>query len=174
VTPNELLLAAGAGDRVAFTELVERLAEPTRVIVKGFLKDQHQIDEVTRAVIREAWETAPAFDPADMSANQWLLALARRRASQRARRGRRVPAELVVRSLRRDGNLEGSGPPSGQHGDRLLWELGSLFTGDGDDVRHDVDLDPVGLTGVSSEDRSGGGVVLTLRRLRASVAKLVA
>lgn len=149
MTPNELLLATAAGDHTAFIELCERMDFSARLIIKGHVHEPHQIDTVVQSVRHEAWQTAGSFDPAETTANQWMLALARRHAVARARRLRRLPADRVVRSLRRDGQIRGHGHP-----DDILAATGGVDAPRGVDGREPV--------------------ARPLRRLRASVAKLVA
>lgn len=149
MTPNELLLATAAGDRTAFAELCDRMDFSARLIIKGHVQEPHQIDTVIRSVQDEAWQTAGSFDPAETTANQWMLSLARRHAAARARRLRRLPTDRVVRSLRATGLESGPGPADGSLPAPAI-----------------VDE----LPGESGREP----VARQLRRLRASVAKLVA
>jgi DNA-directed RNA polymerase specialized sigma24 family protein len=96
---DELLLAAGMGDRDAFAHLYDRLVGPVQVLVRGFVQDTATVDTVTAAIMLEAWRTAPSFDPSQASASRWVLALARTRAIERAAAGRlrRVQATRAAR-----------------------------------------------------------------------------
>lgn len=173
MTPNDLLLAAGAGDPDAFVELRQRMSRPVRLIVQGYLEDPARVAAVTDAVFDEAWRTAATFDPADATANQWILARARR-AAQRARRTRRAPGELVVRSIRRDGDLRGSGPAP-REDDRLIWAVGTLGAGETSVAgRRAPDLRPGELAGVETPDRLRDVMADRLHRLRSTMARLVA
>jgi DNA-directed RNA polymerase specialized sigma24 family protein len=149
VTPNELLLATAEGDHTAFIELCDRMDFSARLIVKGHVQEPHQVDLVLQSVHDEAWRTAASFDPGETTANQWLLELARRHAAARARRLRRLPADRVVRSLRREAPEQTFGTRADLRVDTTSGEAA------GGDARHDP-------------------VARQLRRLRASVAKLVA
>lgn len=174
MTPNDLLLAAGEGDPDAFVELRQRMARPVRLIVQGYLEDPARIDAVTEAVFEEAWRTAGSFDPTVATASQWILALARR-AAQRARRSRRAPSELVVRSIRRDGELRGSGPAAPREDDRLIWAVGALGAGETAVIgRRGTDLRPQHLSGVEAPDRLRDVMADRLHRLRSTMARLVA
>lgn len=174
MTPNDLLLAAGAGDPDAFVELRQRMTRPVRLIVQGYLEDPARVDAVTAAVFDEAWRTAGTFDPAEATANQWILALARR-AAQRARRPRRAPSELVVRSIRRDGDLRGNGSAAPREDDRLIWAVGVVGAGETSVVgRRTPDLQPGELVAVGAPDRLRDVMADRLHRLRSTMARLVA
>jgi len=149
VTPNELLLATADGDHAAFLELCDRMDFSARLIIKGHVQEPYQVDTVIQSVQAEAWQTAGSFDPAETTANQWMLSLARRHASARARRLRRLPADRVVRSLRTTGPEPGARPVSDSLPDPAIV----------DELPGDGGREPV---------------ARQLRRLRASVAKLVA
>lgn len=175
MTPNDLLLAASDGDASAFVELRRTMTRPVRLIVQGYLDDPARIDAVTEAVFQEAWRTAGTFDPRASTANQWILALARRRAAQRSRRSRRAPSDLVVRSIRRDGDLRESGSAAPSEDDRLIWAVGTLGAGDTSVVgRRAPDLRPGELQGVEAPDRLRDVMADQLHRLRTTMARLVA
>lgn len=144
MTPNELLLATADGDHAAFLELCDRMDFSARLIIKGHVQEPHQVDIVMQGVRQATWQSAASFDPGTETANQWVLALARQHAVARARRLRRLPADRVVRSLRRDSLEQGSGHPDA--------------------------LQP----GPGGMDESSMPVARQLRRLRASVVRLVA
>ncbi|TVR36072.1 MAG: hypothetical protein EA388_05005 [Nitriliruptor sp.] len=150
MTPNELLLATADGDHAAFLELCDRMDFSARLIIKGHVQEPHQVDTVVQGVRHATWQSAASFDPAEATANQWVLSLARQHAVARARRLRRLPADRVVRSLRRD-NLE----QSTVHPD-------------------DLPAAPVGVDDPNAPDARHEPVARQLRRLRASVARLVA
>ena len=148
MTPNELLLATAAGDHAAFLELCDRMDFSARLIITGHVQEPHQVNTVMQGVRHATWQDAASFDPAEETANQWMLSLARQHAVARARRLRRLPADRVVRSLRRDSLEPRSGHPD---------ELQTAPTG------VDEGMDELSMP-----------VTRQLRRLRASVAKLVA
>jgi len=150
VTPHELLLATADGDHAAFLELCDRMDFSARLISKGHVQEPHQIDIVIQGLRHAIWQTAASFDPAEQTANQWILSLARQHAVARARRLRRLPADRVVRSLRRDGLEPGSGLPD---------ELLTASTDAADGVDREARPEPI---------------ARQLRRLRASVARRVA
>lgn len=85
---DELLLAAGDGDQDAFAHLFDRLVDPVRMLIQGFVSGLDGVEAATQDVMLEAWRTAPRFDPAEGSASRWVLALARRRAVDREATGR--------------------------------------------------------------------------------------
>lgn len=149
MTPNELLLATADGDHAAFLELCDRMDFSARLIIKGHVQEPHQIDTVIQGVRHATWQSAASFDPAEATANQWVLSLARQHAVALARRLRRLPTDRVVRSLRATGLESGPGPADGSLPAPAI-----------------VDE----LPGESGREP----VARQLRRLRASVAKLVA
>lgn len=174
MTPNDLLLAARGGDAAAFVELRRNMTRPVRLIVQGYLDDPARVDAVTAAVFEEAWQTAETYDPEVSTANQWILALARRRAAQRPRRTRRAPTDLVVRSIRRDGDLRERGSAAPSEDDRLIWAVGTLGAGDTVVGRHAPALRPEELPGVEAPDRLRDVMADRLHRLRITMARLVA
>jgi RNA polymerase sigma-70 factor (ECF subfamily) len=84
-TLEELLGAAGAGDRAAFGALYDRTSARVFGLVRRLVVDPAQAEEVTQDVYLEVWQTAPRFDADRGSAISWMFTLAHRRAVDRVR-----------------------------------------------------------------------------------------
>jgi RNA polymerase sigma-70 factor (ECF subfamily) len=84
-TIDDLLVAAGAGDRVAFGALYDRTSARVFGLVRRLVVDPAQAEEVTQDVYLEIWQTAPRFDRDRGSAISWMFTLAHRRAVDRVR-----------------------------------------------------------------------------------------
>jgi RNA polymerase sigma-70 factor (ECF subfamily) len=84
-TIEDLLVAAGRGERSAFTELYDRSSTRLFGLVRRLVIDLAQAEEVLQEVYLEIWQTAPRFDPARGSGIAWMFTLAHRRAVDRIR-----------------------------------------------------------------------------------------
>jgi RNA polymerase sigma-70 factor (ECF subfamily) len=84
-TIDDLLVAAGAGDRAAFGALYDRTSARVFGLVRRLVVDPAQAEEVTQDVYLEIWQTAPRFDRDRGSAISWMFTLAHRRAVDRVR-----------------------------------------------------------------------------------------
>lgn len=84
-TSEELLVAAAAGDQVAFTELVERVRPQTLRVARGVVRDPSIAEEVAQEVLTEMWLKADRFDPSRGTITGWVATLTRRRAVDRVR-----------------------------------------------------------------------------------------
>ncbi|MGR2753630.1 ECF RNA polymerase sigma factor SigK [Agromyces arachidis] len=84
-TVDDLLVAAGGGDRTAFAALYDRTSARVFGLVRRIVVDPAQAEEVTQDVYLEVWQTAPRFDRARGSAVAWMFTLAHRRAVDRVR-----------------------------------------------------------------------------------------
>lgn len=84
-TVDDLLVAAGAGDRAAFGALYDRTSARVFGLVRRLVVDPAQAEEVTQDVYLEIWQTAPRFDRDRGSAISWMFTLAHRRAVDRVR-----------------------------------------------------------------------------------------
>ncbi|KZE95083.1 ECF RNA polymerase sigma factor SigK [Agromyces sp. NDB4Y10] len=82
---DDLLVAAGAGDRDAFGALYDRMSARIFGLVRRLVVDPAQAEEVTQDVFLEIWQTAPRFDRERGSAISWMFTLAHRRAVDRVR-----------------------------------------------------------------------------------------
>lgn len=84
-TAEDLLVATGHGDQVAFAALYEILAPRVFGLVLRTLRDRHEAEEVAQEVLLQVWQSASRFDPARGSARSWAMTLAHRRAVDRVR-----------------------------------------------------------------------------------------
>jgi RNA polymerase sigma-70 factor, ECF subfamily len=87
-SPGDLvrLVRAGArGDVAAFGCLYDAVAPSVYGVALRVLDDVSAAEDVTEEVLVEVWHTAGRFDPARGSVRSWVMALAHRRAVDRAR-----------------------------------------------------------------------------------------
>ncbi|MDX1658059.1 MAG: ECF RNA polymerase sigma factor SigK [Nitriliruptorales bacterium] len=84
-SPEELLVAAGAGDSSAFSRLFDEFAPLVLAVTKRVLRNRAMAEEVSQEVFAEVWQKAARFDPDRGSASGWVGTLARRRAIDRVR-----------------------------------------------------------------------------------------
>ncbi len=74
-----------AGDAEALRTLNVRYGRALAGLVRRFLKDEADIEEVVADVLWQAWREAKSFDPSRGSVSVWLVTLARSRAIDRSR-----------------------------------------------------------------------------------------
>ena len=92
-----------AGDVDAIAECYRTYGPLVRRYVARFVA-HHEVDDVTQAVFYELWRSAHRYDP-DRSLRPWLMAIARKRAIDQARRTHAVAS--AVTSLDNAHNLAG-------------------------------------------------------------------
>ena len=85
VSSEALLVAAAAGDEVAFSALVARIRPQTLRVARGVVRDPSIAEEVAQEVLTEIWLKADRFDPERGTITGWVATLARRRAVDRVR-----------------------------------------------------------------------------------------
>jgi RNA polymerase sigma-70 factor (ECF subfamily) len=84
-TREALLVEVARGNRLAFEELYDRVADKVYGVVQRCLIDRAQTEEVTQEVFLEIWQTAARYSPAKGAALSWILTMAHRRAVDRVR-----------------------------------------------------------------------------------------
>ena len=84
-TSEELLTRAGSGDRRAFELLYDRVAGPVLGLATQLLGNHSHAGDLAREVLLELWQTAPRYRAEKGNAMCWTLAIAHRRAVERAR-----------------------------------------------------------------------------------------
>jgi RNA polymerase sigma-70 factor (ECF subfamily) len=105
VAPEDLLVAAAAGDEAAFAALVHAFRPRVVRTAERVLRDPAMAEEVAQEVLTEVWRKADRFDPARGSVAAWVATLARRRAVDRVRSeqaGRDRDDRVARRSQDRD------------------------------------------------------------------------
>ena len=85
LSSEALLVAAAAGDEVAFSALVARIRPQTPRAARGVVRDPSIAEEVAQEVLTEIWLKADRFDPERGTITGWVATLARRRAVDRVR-----------------------------------------------------------------------------------------
>lgn len=85
ITAEELLVRVADGDRVAFSDLYDRLSPRVFGLVKRLLRDHSQSEEVTQEVFLELWQSAGRYEARRGSATGWILTMTHRRAVDRIR-----------------------------------------------------------------------------------------
>lgn len=85
LSSEALLVAAAAGDEVAFSALVERIRPQTLRVARGVVRDPSIAEEVAQEVLTEIWLKADRFDPERGTITGWVATLTRRRAVDRVR-----------------------------------------------------------------------------------------
>ena len=94
---DDLLLAAGRGNRTAFAQLYDRIAGAVYGTILRVLRDPSMAEEVAQDVLLEVWQKAPNYERSLGKASSWVLVTAHRRAidrvrSEQARRNRDAQA----------------------------------------------------------------------------------
>src|ERR1700749_4101583 len=80
-----LLVHVARGDTEAFEAVYDRLVGPGYGVIRRFLRDPSQPEEVAQEVLLEVWRNAARFDPAVGGAATWVMTMAHRRAIDRVR-----------------------------------------------------------------------------------------
>jgi RNA polymerase sigma-70 factor, ECF subfamily len=74
---DDLLRAAGRGDRTAFGTLLDRTAPVILGALRRVLNDRSEAERITGEVYVRLWRTAPRFGPGSGSAHARLVQLTR-------------------------------------------------------------------------------------------------
>ena len=83
-TDDELLAAVADGDRIAFSELYDRLAPRVFGHAHDRVGDLLAAEDITREVFLDFWRRAPRLDRGDGSVAAWLCTTQLRRGSSEA------------------------------------------------------------------------------------------
>ncbi|WP_460724204.1 sigma-70 family RNA polymerase sigma factor [Nocardia heshunensis] len=82
---TELIVAVGAGDRVAFTELYRLTSHRVFGLALRMLGNRFTAEEVTQEVYLQTWVLAERYDAAMSTPMGWLMMLTHRRSVDRIR-----------------------------------------------------------------------------------------
>jgi RNA polymerase sigma-70 factor (ECF subfamily) len=82
---TSLLSAVAAGDRIAFSQLYDRMQPRVLGLCMRILRDLGQAEEVAQEVFLEVWQLSAHFDPEKGSAVGWILRKAHSRSIDRVR-----------------------------------------------------------------------------------------
>ena len=102
---EDVLLAAGGGDRVAFQELYDAIAHRVFGLSRRLLRDTCAAEDVTQEVLMSIWTQGARYDADRGSAIAWILRITHARAVDRIRAAestRRRDDALHRRSLGTD------------------------------------------------------------------------
>jgi RNA polymerase sigma-70 factor (ECF subfamily) len=94
-TGEDLIRRMAAGDREAFGPFYDRYAPLVYPLVVRIVRDRTDAADVLQDVFWEAWQGAPAFDPARGTPEAWMIMRARTRAIDRVRALRRRSETFV-------------------------------------------------------------------------------
>lgn len=86
---DELMLLAARGDNAAFRRFYEAAAPSILAFLLRMLPDRFQAEDVLQEAMVIAWNKAGEFDPERAAAKTWITTIARRRAIDVIRSGRR-------------------------------------------------------------------------------------
>lgn len=75
-----LLLAVAKGDRQAYSELYDDVADTVYGLAKKVVIDPSRAREIAQEVLLEIWQKAKTFDPDRGSGITWIAVMTRRRA----------------------------------------------------------------------------------------------
>jgi len=90
--PNELdqlMLLAGAGDETAFRRFYDLTSPAILAFLFRMLSDRFHAEDVLQEAMVIAWNKAHEFDPNRAAAKTWITTIARRRALDLLRSGKR-------------------------------------------------------------------------------------
>ncbi|MEZ4399432.1 MAG: RNA polymerase sigma factor [Kofleriaceae bacterium] len=103
-----LIALAGAGDRAAFTALVDRYSARVFHLARALVRDDATAEDVLQDTFLAAWRSAASFR-GDGAVAGWLYAIARHAAHRRGRRADQVATSDA--SLEQLGAAAGWGQP---------------------------------------------------------------
>lgn len=75
-----LLVRVAGGDRAAYSDLYDEVADTVYGLAKKVVVDPSRAQEIAQDVLFEVWNKADRFDPARGSAITWIAVMTRRRA----------------------------------------------------------------------------------------------
>lgn len=119
VSDDELMQGVLAGEQAAFNELYSRHHMLLCRIVGQMLPNDGDVEETVQDIFAEVWNRAANFNPSKGQALGWIICMARRRAVDRIRRGRRnTEAKAALQQAAADGaTLTASGLSETDQGD---------------------------------------------------------
>jgi RNA polymerase sigma-70 factor, ECF subfamily len=85
LTPEDLLIRVGRGDREAFAALYDLVAATVYGLARRVVRDPQLAEDVAQEALVEVWRLAPQFDPTKGKAMSWIATIAHRRAIDRVR-----------------------------------------------------------------------------------------
>jgi RNA polymerase sigma-70 factor (ECF subfamily) len=80
VTLENLIVAVAGGDRAAYSQLYDEVADTVYGLAKRVVVDPSRAQEIAQDVLFEIWQKADRFDPERGSAITWIAVMTRRRA----------------------------------------------------------------------------------------------
>ncbi len=118
---DELMQGILASEQTAFNELYSRHRSLLCRIVGQMLASDTDVEETVQDIFAEIWNRAANFDSSKGQALGWIICMARRRAVDRVRRGRRnIEVKAALQQAAAEGaTLTASGLSEADAGDPL-------------------------------------------------------
>jgi RNA polymerase sigma-70 factor (ECF subfamily) len=103
---DDALLQAGRGDRDAFAEVYDLLADVAYGLARSVVRDPHLAEDIVQEAFVDIWRNAPRFERERGSSRSWCLSIVHRRAVDRVRREQsdraRVERDAITAPPERD------------------------------------------------------------------------
>ncbi len=109
------MLRVKRGDRVAFTELVEKWRQPVMNFVFSTLRDETESEDVAQNTFVQVWKSRDRYERT-AKFSTWLFTIARNLCLNEIRRRSRHPAESLEET-----HGEHDDPPSRQYEDKNIF-----------------------------------------------------
>jgi RNA polymerase sigma-70 factor (ECF subfamily) len=124
IAQAQLLRRVAAGDRHALGELYDQIAAPLFSICFRIVGNQHDAEEVMQDVFVQIWSKAATFDAGLGAPFHWTAGIARNRAIDRVRSGKR--RARLHEELQEVATGESAGPPHPATSDLAANELATV------------------------------------------------
>ncbi len=100
----EQILAVANGDRLAFSDVYDRCANPVFALAMAMLRNKTEAEDLLQEVMVKVWTKASSYNAKNGSPLTWIMAMTRNGAIDRIRKGKRGPT--IENSLMEEENLK--------------------------------------------------------------------